>query len=137
MKREEAIAVLVNYRMEQAFSAIEDAKCLEEGKGSVRSIINRSYYAMFYALLALLLVEGKSYSRHSGVITAFNTFFVRPGQLPKSLSVDMHKVFELCQEHDYKITSNPSDDEAHKTIRVAEHFVKAIRQFLAANKKQL
>ncbi len=118
MKQEEAIVALVHYRMEQALSAIEDAKCLEGGAGSPRSIINRSYYAMFYALLALLLVEGKSYSRHSGVIAAFDTLFVRPGRLPKSLSADLHKVFELRQEHDYKITSNPSDTEAHNTILV-------------------
>ncbi len=134
MKQEEAIAVLVHYRMEQARSAIEDAKCLEKGNGSPRSIINRSYYGMFYAVLALLLVEGKSYSKHSGVIAAFDTLFVRSGRLPKSLSMDIHKVFELRQEHDYKIISDPSEAEAHNVILVAEHFVEAAKVFLVGGK---
>ena len=82
MKQEEAVATLIKYRMEQASKAIEDALCLEAGKGSPRSIINRTYYAMFYAVLALLLREGKSYAKHSGVIGAFDAAFVRTGLLP-------------------------------------------------------
>lgn len=73
---------LIKYRMDQANKAIEDALCLEAGKGSPHSIINSTYYAMFYAVLALLLREGKSYAKHSGVIGAFYTTFVRTGLLP-------------------------------------------------------
>ncbi len=47
MKQEDAVATLIKYRMEQANNAIEDALCLEEVNGSPRSIINRTYYAMF------------------------------------------------------------------------------------------
>ena len=55
MKKEEAIATLISYRIEQAEKAIEDAHCLLSGNGSPQSIINRSYYAMFYVTLALML----------------------------------------------------------------------------------
>ncbi len=57
MNQDEAVATMIKYRMEQANKAIEDALCLEAGNGSPRSIINRTYYAMFYAALALLLRE--------------------------------------------------------------------------------
>jgi len=59
MNQEDAVATLIKYRMEQANKAIEDALCLETGNGSPRSIINRTYYAMFYAVLALLIVDVK------------------------------------------------------------------------------
>jgi uncharacterized protein (UPF0332 family) len=65
MSREEILA-LVNYRLEQAQPAIEDGKFLLEGRRSHQSIVNRAYYAMFYAALALLQKIGKVPSKHSG-----------------------------------------------------------------------
>ena len=50
----EDIASLIKYRLEQALTALDDAKYLLEGNRSPQSIINRAYYAMFYATLALL-----------------------------------------------------------------------------------
>jgi len=58
MSREEILA-LVNYRLEQAQTAIEDGNCLLEGGRSPQGIVNRAYYAMFYAALALLQKIGK------------------------------------------------------------------------------
>ncbi len=134
MNQDEAVATLIKYRIEQANKAIEDAQCLEAGNGSPRSIINRAYYAMFYAVLALLLREGKSYAKHSGVIGAFDTAFVRAGLLPKRLSADLHKMFELRQEHDYKIVCEPDPEEAHDAVDTAKLFVEAIEQFLSGRK---
>jgi len=133
MNQDEAITTLIKYRIEQANKAIEDAKCLETGNGSPRSIINRSYYAMFYAVLALLLREGKSYSKHSGVIGAFDRYFVKTGLLPKELSSNLHKLFELRQEHDYKIIYEPDPEEASEAINMAKNFVTDVEEFLSEN----
>ncbi|MEW6262343.1 MAG: HEPN domain-containing protein [Thermodesulfobacteriota bacterium] len=130
MKKDQAIATLIHYRLEQAEKAIEDAHCLLSGKGSPQSIINRSYYAMFYATLALMLRIGKSFSKHSGAISAFDKEFVHKGLLPKKLSADLHNVFELRQDHDYKIISNPSIDEATNTLSKAERFISAVKDYL-------
>jgi uncharacterized protein (UPF0332 family) len=50
---------LITHRLEQAETALDDAKYLLDGKRSPQSIVNRSYYAMFYAALALLQNIGK------------------------------------------------------------------------------
>ena len=63
MKPEET-EVLINYRLEQAEAALDDAKYLLEGQRSPQGIINRSYYAMFYAAIALLQKIGKIPSKH-------------------------------------------------------------------------
>jgi len=68
MSRKEILA-LVKYRLEQAQTALEDGKFLLEGGRSPQSIVNRAYYAMFYAALALLQQIGKVPSRHTGVIS--------------------------------------------------------------------
>ena len=63
---------LARYRLEQAGESLNEAKFLLSGKQSPRSIINRAYYAMFYAILALLIYEPYSSSKHSGVLSYFN-----------------------------------------------------------------
>jgi uncharacterized protein (UPF0332 family) len=130
MKKDEAIATLIGYRIDQAEKAIEDAHCLLAGNGSPQSIINRSYYAMFYATLALMLRIGKSFSKHTGAISAFDKEFVHKGLLPKEFSADLHWVFELRQDHDYKIITNPSIVEAKITLDKAERFVPFVKAYL-------
>jgi len=46
---------LVAYRLKQAEETLADAKKMIRENISTRSIINRAYYSMFYALLALFL----------------------------------------------------------------------------------
>ncbi len=70
MKNEE-IAILIKYRLEQAQTALNDAKFLLDGNRSPQSIVNRAYYAMFYAALALLQKLEKVPSKHTGVILDF------------------------------------------------------------------
>ena len=52
--KEEEIKNLIKYRLEQAETALGDARFLLEGDRSSQGIVNRAYYAMFYAALALL-----------------------------------------------------------------------------------
>ena len=98
----EEIRQLVRYRVSQARAALADAQCLLEGSGSAMSVINRSYYAMFYAVLALLQSIGKAPSKHAGAISLFDSEFVREGHFEKQLSKDLHRAFELRQAHDYR-----------------------------------
>jgi uncharacterized protein (UPF0332 family) len=100
--KEQEIFELIKYRLEQADIALEDGKFLLQGNRSPQSIINRAYYAIFYAALALLQKIGKIPSKHTGVISLFDTEFVVPGIFPKEFSKDFHKAFELRQVFDYK-----------------------------------
>jgi len=54
------------------------------------SVINRAYYAMFYAVLALLQSIGKVAGKHTGAIGLFDTEFVLKGALSREMSRDLH-----------------------------------------------
>ena len=58
---------LALYRLKEAEESLDEAQFLFEGEKSPRSVINRAYYAMFYSVLALLIFEPYSSSKHSGV----------------------------------------------------------------------
>jgi uncharacterized protein (UPF0332 family) len=121
---------LIKYRMEQAQIALDDAKYLLNGNRSPQSIVNRSYYAMFYATLALLQKAGKIPSKHTGVISLFDTEFVLKNIFPKELSKDLHKAFDLRQITDYKIIDPMSEDEAKEILEKAVRFVGNIREYI-------
>src|SRR3990170_2386358 len=102
LMKSDQISELIRYRLEQAQVALDDAKFLLDGNRSPQSIVNRSYYAIFYAVLALLQKIGKVPSKHTGVISLFDSEFVLNGIFPKELSKDFHKAFELRQVSDYR-----------------------------------
>ncbi len=121
---------LIRYRLEQARTALEDAKYLLDGNRSPQSIVNRSYYAMFYAGLALLEKIRKVPSKHTGVIGLFDTEFVLKGIFSKELSRDFHKAFELRQVSDYKTTQPCSRERAEEAWKKAVEFVETVDRFL-------
>ncbi len=129
----EQSAALVRYRMEQADAALSDARYLLDGNRSPQSVINRAYYGMFYAALALLQKVGKIPSKHAGVISLFDTEFVLKGVFPRELSRDLHKAFELRQAADYRVLQTPSREKAVETLEWATRFVRAVREYLGGD----
>jgi uncharacterized protein (UPF0332 family) len=114
---------LIQGRLEQARICIEDARLLATtGRGGL-SAVNRAYYAMFYAALALLQRIGKASSKHSGVIGIFDREFVKTGIFPKKYSMDFHEAFELRQATDYKSLQPISSEQVWDIIQKAESFV--------------
>lgn len=128
---EQEIHALVRHRLGQAQVALEDAKFLFDGQRSPQSIINRAYYAMFYAALALLQQAGKVPSKHAGVISIFDTEFVAKGVFAKDFSKSLHRAFELRQTSDYKIIDSVTREEAEEVLRQAARFVEAVRVHLS------
>ena len=124
------IEILIKHRLEQAQEALDDAKYLIDGNRSPQSIVNRSYYAMFYAALALLQKISKVPSKHSGVISLFDKEFVMRGIFEKQLSKDFHKAFEVRQSTDYKIIKPISADKANQMWQKAVKFVQALKVYL-------
>ncbi|MCX5885926.1 MAG: HEPN domain-containing protein [Proteobacteria bacterium] len=121
---------LVAYRLKQAEETLADAKKMIRENISTRSIINRAYYSMFYALLALFLkndIELKT-SKHAGVISIFDKEFVHTGKVDKNYSKILHKIFDARQEGDYKEFVELSAEDAKGYVQQAGEFLKAIKE---------
>jgi uncharacterized protein (UPF0332 family) len=70
-------------RIEQARETLKEADALRE-HGLWRGVINRSYYAMFYAVLALGVFKQVVLTKHSQAIAFFDKEFVKAGVFPAS-----------------------------------------------------
>jgi uncharacterized protein (UPF0332 family) len=122
---------LAKYRIKQAEESLEEARFLLSGRKSTRSIINRVYYAMFYSVLALLVHESYSSSKHSGVISYFNKRFIKEGVFPEGLGRAINKAFELRQRGDYREYCDLSYDQVTPIIEEAELFITAVKRHLS------
>lgn len=60
--------------------------------------MNRLYYSMFYAVLALLQEKQLGTSKHIGAISMFDKEFIKTGIFDKEMSKTLHRAFELRQK---------------------------------------
>jgi uncharacterized protein (UPF0332 family) len=128
----EKIQALVGYRLEQAGEALAAAR-LTLANGLERSAVNRAYYAMFYAVLALLAARQSETSRHSGAIAQFDQVYIKPSLLPKELSRWLHDAFASRQAADYGSELRLSRQEIDDLLAHAREFVASVRQHLGAD----
>jgi uncharacterized protein (UPF0332 family) len=128
----EQLRALVWYRLEQAFETLREAGLLLDQSGW-RGAQNRAYYAMFYAVLALLATRQLGSSKHSGVLALFDREFVKPGLLPRELSRSLRLAFNRRQSWDYGEVAALDPEEIAATVADARSFVQAIEEFLRAS----
>ena len=125
---------LLKYRIKQAEETLADAEAMNKGGLSTRSIVNRAYYSMFYALLGLFLKENiiLKTSKHSGIISMFDKEFVLSGKMDREFSRSLHKMFNARQIADYKELVEVSSEDAVEAIKVAKLFIEEIKKVVAS-----
>ena len=120
---------LADYRLQQARETLQEAESLF-ALSFWRGTINRAYYAMFYAVLALAVLRQQVTSKHSGVLAFFDREFVKTGVFPKELSRSFHRAFESRQTNDYGEIFTVSGEEAKLTLEEARNFVSSIENYI-------
>lgn len=119
-------------RLEKASEFIEAARLLL-GEGFEDSAADRSYYAMFYAVEALLADRDLDFSSHGAVHGAFGRLFAKTGELDPKYHGWLIRAFEARQSATYGVDLNGESDPASVAtlIKQAEELVAAIRRYLA------
>ena len=77
-------------RMDNAGTCLADALMLLNA-GSYKSSVNRSYYAVFHAMRAVLALDEIDSKKHSGVIAEFRRLYIKTGKIPVELSAIISK----------------------------------------------
>ena len=129
MKKDIELIRKINIIMTKAKNTLKIAKQLYE-QNYYNDSISRAYYAVFHSLQAILLTLGLSFSKHSGVIGAFNKEFIHKDIFPK----DFHKMTDLLfrdrQIGDYGYEEKLNSDDAKQDITNAEIIIEAINRYL-------
>ena len=117
------------FRLKEAEESLKDAELLLQNK-SYRSSVNRSYYSMFYGILALINITGISISKHTGVISHFDKEIVKTGIFSKEFSKSLHSAFELRQESDYLDMKEVTLEETEAILLSAKSLFSQIKDYL-------
>lgn len=122
---------VASLRWRQSIETLYDARLLLGAGGFGRSVVNRSYYAAFYSITALLDLSGKTARRHADAISTFDIDCVRTGKAEKTISKRLHRLFETRLVYDYFRLEAVSSETARAAVGAAESIMAASHAVLA------
>lgn len=95
------------------------------------TVVNRAYYAIFYAANALLASKGLERSKHSAVIAAFRQHFVKTGVIEPEFSDFYGQSMDERHNADYELEML-GYETALENLEHAERFLKRVEELLIA-----
>ncbi len=122
---------LSKYRLDTANADLKAARLLFDAT-EYRSSVNRSYYAIFHALRAVLVLDGFDSSKHSGIISYFNLNYVKTDVFSREVSKMISSAYRLREKADYQDFYIVTIEEADEQIRKADIVINVISEYLNA-----
>jgi len=123
------LEALARHRLARAREALAEGEQLLRSDASMGAV-NRLYYAAFHAARSLLALRQVDSARHSGVITLFQTHFVKTGLLPSDVARALPRSFEKRQNADYADFSRVTLEEAATVAGEVRTFVEECSRLL-------
>ena len=120
---------LITKRLSRAYKNLEVAKSLFADEFYEDSV-SKSYYTIFFAAKCLLLTKNLDPKKHSGVISFFNQYFVKTGEVERELA----EILKFAQKErisaDYDEFYSASVEEAKLQLENAEKFLQKVKEVL-------
>lgn len=120
---------LCQYRLnnaEETYIVANDCFC---GK-HYKDCINRSYYAVFYALKAVLALEGVDFKSHKDVVAYFNLHYVASELLSRDFGRKIAKLQQIREKSDYDDFYIASMEEAEQQLENARKVIDGVKEYL-------
>ena len=120
---------LILYRLDKSKDCIETAELVLE-HDHYADCANRSYYAIFHAVRALLAIEGVDRKKHSAVIAYFQEHYVKTGIFDKTYSKIIQQAFNIRQISDYQDFFVFSYDDVIEQLENAKKFYNKMNEYI-------
>ena len=117
----------VKYRIESAKKTFEAAKVLAENK-FWNSAVNRLYYAVFYAVNALLVMNEIQTKSHSATKSQFSLNFVKTGKFDKKYGKLLSELFDWRQKGDYENIFDYDKDSVQPLFKPVHEMIELIEK---------
>ena len=126
----ETIEGFSKYRLNKAKETLETARMIfNEGK-DFTSANNRAYYAIFYAIRAVLAIEEVDFKRHKDVLAYFNKEYVNKEKFPKKIGRKISQAQRIREDSDYDDDYEPSLDKTEQQINTAGELVDLVEKYI-------
>ncbi len=120
--------------MTKALEDLDTSEILFKNRKYSQSI-NRSYYAMFHAVRALLAFDKFDSKKHSGIISYFNTKYVKSGIFEVEYSKMLTTAFKIRNDSDYKDFYIITRQDSYLQLNNAKKFILRIKEYIESKYK--
>ena len=120
---------LSKYRLQKAREDLDNA-AINLDNDFVKGSINRSYYAIFHAIRAILALDIFDSKKHSGIIAFFQKNYVSTGKFEVDYSKIVRNAFSIRNKSDYDDFYIVSRSEAEQQLANAKDFLQQVTKYL-------
>jgi uncharacterized protein (UPF0332 family) len=120
---------LIKYRIERAKETSEEAE-LALNHNKLKLAENRIYYAIFYIVHALSILENFSTAKHHTLKGWFNKEFVFTGKIDTKFYKIYNRAFDKRQEGDYDDFVTFEKEEVTEDFEDMKLFLKELEAFI-------
>ena len=123
---------LTKYRLDRAQEFLLASKIMLENN-CCKDSINRSYYAIFTTIRALLAENQIDFKKHSAVISYFRQHYIKTEIFDTKFSKYIGDAFEIRNNCDYEDFYIVSFEDTETQYNNAVEFYDAVKNFLENN----
>lgn len=120
---------LSKVRLQTANDCLKDSRALINA-GGYKSSANRSYYAVFHAMRAVLAFDEFDSKKHSGIISEFRKKYIKTQIFSEEISRIIGNQFDVRSHSDYDDFYVISKDFTANQLHEAEIMVKEVEKYL-------
>lgn len=126
----ETIEGFARYRLNKAKETLETARMIFNDGKDFTSANNRAYYAIFYAIRAVLAIEEIDFKRHKDVLAYFNKEYVNKEKFPKMIGRKISQAQRIREDSDYDDDYEPSLEKTEQQINTAQELIDLVEEYL-------
>ena len=126
----ETIESFSKYRLNKAKETLETAKMILKNGKDFSSANNRAYYAIFYAIRAILAIKEVDFKRHKDVLAYFNKEYVNKEIFPKMLGRKISQAQRIREDSDYDDEYEPSLEKTEQQIETAQELIELVEEYI-------
>jgi uncharacterized protein len=120
---------LVEHRINRAYEARDDAQ-IAFANLRLTNAVNRCYYAMFYMVSALALLDGFTTSKHKQLHGWFNRTYIATHILGEHLKNTISSAFDSRSEGDYQDWKTFTADEVQNVCDDTDEFLTELKAYI-------
>ena len=120
---------LILYRLETAKKDLKSANVLLE-IDDCKGANNRAYYAIFYAIRAVLAIDEIDFKRHKDVLAYFNKEYVNKEKFPKMIGRKISQAQRIREDSDYDDDYEPSLEKTEQQINTAQELIDLVEEYV-------
>ena len=122
--------ILADVRLAQAKECLVAAQ-VNIDADSYKTSANRSYYAIFHAMRAILALDNFDSKKHSGIISTFRQQYIKTGKFEGRFSKIITGASLIRNKSDYDDFYIAEKSKISKQLEDAKEFLLAVEKYIA------